>query len=127
MVGVSPIVLLSGGNGDRQTILFGRKRTGGVRRDRAGRIVGAVEIDDHSPIQNRIALQETPSRVGVGFAGQIVDNEREPLRRITTQRRQPYFLAIDLEYNGPGHWGVVWCRLKRWARPPFSFHRRVSS
>src|SRR4029077_9964727 len=100
-----PIVFLTGWDRDCQAILLGCERTSGVRRHRTRRIVSSVEIDHHGSIHDRIGFQKAPARVGVGFAGQIVENEREALRGIATQVRESYFLAVDLKHDGPCYRG----------------------
>ena len=58
MMPVHPVILLPGGDRDRQPVFFRRKRTRGVSRHRAGRIVGAIEIQNHFAIHHRIGIQE---------------------------------------------------------------------
>src|SRR5208282_2927971 len=72
---MGPVVFLPGGDGNRQTILFRSQWASCIGRNRAGRIVGSVEVDHHSPVHDGISFQETASWVGLGFAGQIIENE----------------------------------------------------
>ena len=74
---LGPIVFLSSWNRDRESVLFRSERTRGVGRNCAGRIVGSVKVNLYHPIHDRIGFEEAASGVGVGFTGQIVEDERQ--------------------------------------------------
>ena len=70
------IVLFTDGKCQRQPIFFWRQRACGVRRDRAGRIVSAVEVERDSAVCCRLSVEKASTRIGVGLAGEITENEK---------------------------------------------------
>jgi hypothetical protein len=74
---MGPIVFFSSRNCHGESILFWGKRTCGIGRDCARRIVGSIKVNLHSSIHHRIGFQEAASWVGIGFARQIIEDERQ--------------------------------------------------
>src|SRR5581483_20869 len=57
---VLAVVLLPRRNRHRQLIFLGRKRTGGIGRQRARRIVGLIEIQHDLAVLYRLGLKKRP-------------------------------------------------------------------
>src|SRR5450432_922866 len=73
--GVWLAVSLTRLHGDLETVLVGRERTGRVRRERAGRRVGAVEVDDERTVRLAQRPHEAPAAVALVRRRQIAEHD----------------------------------------------------
>ena len=71
------VELLARRDRDCQTVLLRRQRTRGIRRHRAGRIVGAVEIEDDVSVNHRPGIEKASAGIGVVLRRQIVEHEEQ--------------------------------------------------
>src|SRR5579862_8085496 len=101
---VGPLILFSSRNRDGQTILLWRQWTGRVGCDRARRVVGAVKIQHYGSVGHGIHIQKTAARIGIALGCQIIEHEEEAFGRITAERSQSKFLAIELEDRRADDW-----------------------
>ena len=73
---------------DRQAVLLRSQRAGGIRGDRARRVISAIEIQHHSSIAHRAGIEETSAGVGVAFCAGVAENEKQTLLRTSPERSQ---------------------------------------
>src|SRR3989442_14317835 len=91
------IVLFTDGKCQRQPIFFWRQWACGVRRDRARRIISAVEVEHDSTIRRRLSIEKSSARIGFGLAHEITKNEKKTRLGILAQIRQPKLRTIGSE------------------------------
>src|SRR5689334_21171011 len=94
VVPMSAVVLLSRRNRDRHPIFLWSQRAGGVRRNRAGRIVCAVEVEHHLAVDNWIRVEESSAGIGCRLAGGIGDHKTEAFFFAAFKRGQAQILSI---------------------------------
>ena len=88
------VFLLARFDSHRQTILPGRQRAGNKRRERAGRIVGPVEVQYDRTVMGQLDIQEPAAAIGFPTGGRIAENEQEDLGIGLFQNRiQPQLTA----------------------------------
>src|SRR6266436_8329407 len=93
------VVLFSGWNWDIETVFLWRQGKSGVGRDRARRVVGAIEVQHHGSVGHGTGLQEAAAGVGVDFAGGIAEDEEQLSGGVATELCESQFLTVDLEHR----------------------------
>ena len=96
------IVLFAHRNCQCQPIFLGRQGASCIRRDRAGRIVSAVEVERDRAVCCRLSVEKASTRIGVGLAREITENEKQTRLGILAQICQPNLLTIELEHGRAG-------------------------
>src|SRR5260370_22089867 len=96
---VLEVVFFACWNRNCQPIFLRRQWTGCIRRYRAGRAVGAIEIEDHLPVLYRVSIKEPAARVCLRLTRQIAQNETQTFRPITTESSNSQLLTIEFEVN----------------------------
>ena len=76
----SGVRFFAGGNAHLQTILRQRNGAGRIGIERAGRIVGLVEIQHRRPVVPQVRVQEARGLVGFLAARAVAEDVPEPLR-----------------------------------------------
>ena len=109
VVAVFVVVLFACRNGYTQPVFLRGERTRGVGRDRAGRIVGAIEVEHDRAVGHRTSLQEPATGISISLAGGIAEDEEQATRGVAAQIGEPQLLAIEFENCGPGNrgWGDI--------------------
>src|SRR5438067_5846359 len=115
------IVLFADGNRQRQPIFFWRQWACGVRRDRARRIMSAVKVEHDRAVCCRLSVEKASTRIGVGLAGEITENEKQTRLGILAQICQPNLLTIELEHGRAGY--GRWRDITKYVR---NIHRSVT-
>src|SRR6202162_3526331 len=85
---------------DRKPVLLRRERAGGVGSERAGRIVGLVEIQKHLAVFGKLGVEKPARGIGSFGAGFIAKYEEEVV--FFHHRIQPQRLSIEGEQNMTG-------------------------
>src|SRR5207248_168854 len=115
------IVLFADRNRQRQPIFFWRQWACGVRRDRARRIISAVKVEHDRAVCCRLSVEKASTRIGVGLASEITENEKQTRLGILAQICQPNLLTIELEHGRAGY--GRWRDITKYVR---NIHRSVT-
>src|SRR5690606_40430610 len=92
--------LLAGGHRQVEAVLRRRQRAGGEVGERAGRIVGAVEVErDPALGVRRGGVEVAPRAVAVMAAGAVGEDDEEAAV-LALQRLQPVAAAVQGELQG---------------------------
>ena len=73
------VVLFACWDRDGQTIFFGCKRAGGVRRDGAWGTVRAIEVKDDGAVYYRVCIEKTSAGVRIALSGEVVEDKEKAL------------------------------------------------
>src|SRR5271154_514493 len=84
--------LLPSRDGDGQSVLFWWEWACCIRTERAGRVVGAVEVQHHVPTRRRRGIQKAARAVRLGSVGEVGEDEEEIGLALLQHRREPELL-----------------------------------
>src|SRR5688572_113827 len=68
---------LPGLDADRQAVLLRRQRTGRELGEGAGRVLGAVEVEDDAAVAGEVGVEEPAAAVGLLLAGGVGEDEEQ--------------------------------------------------
>src|SRR5687767_11004817 len=95
-------VALAGLDAQRQAVLGGRERAGGVACEGAGRAVGAVEVERDAAFRvGRVGVEVAPRAVGLFAARLVGEDDEELLAALLPERTEPVLAPADLEGERP--------------------------
>ena len=100
------VTLLTGRDSDVETVLLGRKRTGGEGRVDARWVLGAVEVEDESArfvetVAGQGRVEKTACLIGGGLAGGVAKDKEETLvGRVFDDGFEAHGLAVDGDLGG---------------------------
>src|SRR5262249_42794909 len=97
------IVLLPSYDRDWKAVFFRCEWACRISSYRAGRAVSAVEVEDDAAIRRRCGLQESSTRIGFSFAGQVVKDEKQ--LAVVSDGSQTKLLALPRKNSRPFDWG----------------------
>ena len=100
------VTLLTGRDSDVETVLLGRKRTGGEGRVDARWVLAAIEVEDESArfgetVAGQGRVEKTACLIGGGLAGGVAEDEEKALvGGIFDDGFEADGLAVDGELGG---------------------------
>src|SRR5262249_14608242 len=99
---VLPMRLLSRLDASRKSVLLRGQRAGCVRREDAGRVVGAIEVEDGLAADGRLRVEEAASAVALVAIGLIAEDHEEIRLAGLQHWIQLIRLSAELENERPG-------------------------